>query len=269
MAKVDFSRYQSIAVTREGSVLTLTLNRPERYNAIDHPLHEELGDIFYDIAKDDETAVVVLTGAGKAFCAGGDLRAMKAHADEYGAPGHYLSRVTAKRVVYSLLDLEKPIIAKVNGAALGLGATLALFCDIVYMADDAKIGDPHVAAGVVAGDGGAVIWPQLIGYTRAKEFLMTGDSISGTRAEQLGLVNYALPKDELDSAVDAMARRLADGPQDAIRWSKVSANIGLRQLAHSILDASMAYEIATMHSATHSEAINAFTEGRRADFKGL
>lgn len=269
MVSIDYSKYENIQVEREGTVLTLTLNRPERFNAVDHALHEELGDIFYDVAKDDDTAVVILTGAGKAFCAGGDLRAMQEHASEFGQPGHYLSRVSAKRIVYSLLDLEKPVIAKVNGAAIGLGATIALLCDVIYMADHAKIGDPHVNAGVVAGDGGAVIWPQLIGYARAKELLMTGDSITGSRAAEIGLVNYALPADQIDDAAHKMAHRLASGPQDAIRWSKTTANIGLRQLAHSILDASMAYETVTLHSETHREAINAFTEGRTPNFVGL
>lgn len=266
---VDYSRYAFIKIDRQDNVLTLTLNRPAQFNAIHHELHEELADIFYDVAKDDATDVVVLTGAGKAFCAGGDLRAMKEHADAYGAPGHYLSRTSAKRVVYSLLDLEKPVIAKVNGACMGLGATIALLCDVIFMADHAVIGDPHVKAGVVAGDGGAIIWPQLIGYARAKEYLMTGDAIKAPEAHRLGLVNHVLPAAELDAAVEKMADRLANGPRDAIRWSKVSANIGLRQLAHSILDASMAYETITLHSATHKEAIDAFTDGRPAKFRGL
>lgn len=266
---IDYARYEFIKAERNDNVLTLTLNRPAQYNAIHHELHEELADVFVDVAKDDATDVVVITGAGKAFCAGGDLRAMKEHADSHGAPGHYLSRVSAKRIVYGLLDLEKPVIAKVNGAAMGLGATIALFCDVIYMAEHAVIGDPHVKAGVVAGDGGAIIWPQLIGYARAKEYLMTGDAIKAPEAHRMGLVNHVVPAAELDAAVQAMAERLANGPRDAIRFSKVTANIGLRQLAHSILDASMAYEFVTLRSPTHKEAIDAFTEGRAARFRGL
>ena len=266
---VDYSRYENIMVSREDRILTLTLNRPNQLNAIDHALHRELASIFYDIAVDDETDVVILTGAGKAFCAGGDLKAMKEHADSHGAPGYYLSHVDAKRIIFSLLDLEKVIIAKVNGACIGLGATLALFCDLIYMADHAVIADPHVRAGVVSGDGGAIIWPQLLGYNRAKEYLMTGDAIKAPEAERLGLVNHSLPAAELDDAVQSMAQRLADGPQNAIRWSKVTANIGLKQLAHSILDASMAYETLTLRSPSHKEAIDAFTENRRPNFKGL
>ncbi|WP_404434324.1 enoyl-CoA hydratase/isomerase family protein [Microbacterium lacus] len=266
---MDYGRYKKLAIERRDSVLTVTLNRPERYNAIDDELHEELGDIFYDIAKDDETLVVVLTGAGTAFCAGGDLKAMAEHLRSHGAAGHYLNAATGKRVVNGMLDLEKPIIAKINGVAIGLGATLALFCDISYIADDTRIGDPHVAAGVVAGDGGAIIWPQLIGYNRAKEYLMTGDMIPAAEAAAMGLVNHAVPRDELDAAVDAMAHRLVAGPTDAIRWSKVATNIGLKQIANSALDASIAYEIVTMRSASHAEAIEAFASKRQPDFTGL
>ncbi|MEU3270984.1 enoyl-CoA hydratase-related protein [Saccharomonospora sp. NPDC006951] len=264
---IDYSGYENILVTRSGSVLTLTLNRPERFNAVDNDLHEELARIFTDVAQDEAASVVVLTGAGRAFCAGGDIKAILEDTEKNG-PGQYLDMTSAKRIIFSLLDLEKPIIAKVNGHAMGLGATLALFCDIIYMADDARIADPHVSAGVVAGDGGAIIWPQLIGYARAKEFLLTGDQISATRAAEMGLVNYALPRGELDAAVDELAARLASGARDAIRWSKVSVNIGLKQLAHSILDTSIAYELLTLHGPDHAEALAAFVEGRKPDFTG-
>lgn len=261
---MDYQDYRHLAVTREGPILTLTLNRPEALNAINDALHEELGQIFIDVARDDQAEVVILTGAGRAFCAGGDLAEMKANLD--AGQGDYMSPATAKRIIFSMLDLEKPLIAKVNGHCMGLGATLALFCDLIYMNEDAKIGDPHVRAGVVAGDGGAVIWPQLIGYAKAKEYLMTGDPISARNAERMNLINHVLPADELDDAVAAMASRLANGPRDAIRWSKVCANIGLKQLAHSIMDASVGYEWQTFRSRDHAEAVNAFVEKREPRF---
>lgn len=257
---MNYSAYQHISIHREGRILTLTLNRPEALNAINDALHEELGQVFIDVARDDDSDVVILTGAGRAFCAGGDLAEMKANLD--AGRGDYMSPVTAKRIIFSMLDLEKPLIARVNGPCMGLGATLALFCDIIYMDEAASIGDPHVRAGVVAGDGGAVIWPQLIGYAKAKEYLMTGDPIPAPAAAQMNLINHALPADQLDDAVMTMARRLANGPRDAIRWSKACANIGLKQLAHSIMDASVAYEWQTFRSADHAEAINAFVEKR-------
>jgi enoyl-CoA hydratase len=263
---VNYDNYRSITAERRGRILTLTLNRPDDMNAVDKRLHDELATIFYDVQLDDEADVIVLTGAGRAFCAGGDLKFMKAMAD--GTDGETLTLVDAKKIVFSLLDLEKPIIARINGHAMGLGATVALLCDVTFMADNAKIGDPHVKAGVVAGDGGAVIWPQLVGYNRAKEYLMTGDALSAQEAERIGLVNHAVPLDELDAAVYGYAEKLANGPRDAIKWTKVSCNIGLKQLAHSIMDTSLAYEWLTFQTNDHKEAVNAFLERRQPTFTG-
>ncbi|MBX5210474.1 enoyl-CoA hydratase/isomerase family protein [Rhizobium sp. NZLR11] len=259
--------YQNIGFALQNRVMTVSLNRPERLNAISHELHEELGRVFIDLAKDDGVDVIILRGNGKAFSAGGDLKGMHAHMLEVGSPGHYMSFSTAKRIVYSLLELEKPIIAQVHGACYGLGATIALLCDVVFMAESATIGDPHVGAGVVAGDGGAIIWPQLVGYARAKEFLMTGNVLSASHAERIGLVNHMVADADLDATVRAFAAQLAEGSQDAIRWTKVSVNIGLRQLAHSILDASLAYELVTMRSADHADAITAFSNKQKPTFR--
>jgi len=163
--------------------------------------------------------------------------------------------------------LEKPIIAAVNGHAMGLGATIALLCDTIFMSSKAKIGDPHVKIGVVAGDGGCVIWPQLIGYARAKEYLMTGDPIEAEAAERMGLINHMTAPEETLEKAQAFAQRLADGPTAAIRWTKVSANIGLKQLAHSIMDTSLAYEWLTFqHGNDHREAVTAFLEKREPKF---
>ncbi len=145
-----------------------------------------------------------------AFCAGGDMRWFQSMIDE---PARFRAIApAAKRIVFSLLELEKPIICRLNGAAAGLGATIALMCDVIIAADTAVIGDPHVRMGFVAGDGGAVIWPQLIGFARAKELLMTGDMLTAEQAERLGLVNHVVPLAELDAKVDAMADKLASGP---------------------------------------------------------
>jgi enoyl-CoA hydratase len=156
----------------------------------------------------------------------------------------------------------------VNGAAIGLGATLALFCDIIFAANHAKIADPHVKVGFVAGDGGAVIWPQLIGYARAKEYLLTGDALTGAQAAQIGLINHAVPAEDLDKAVDEFAQRLAAGASRAIQWTKLSVNIGLKALATSILDASIAYEALSNLTKDHQEAVNAFREKRPPRFTG-
>jgi enoyl-CoA hydratase len=258
-----FETYKTIDISRRGRILTLTLNRPDKLNAVDKTMHGELATIFEDAADDPDSDVIVLTGAGRAFSAGGDILWMQEMIDS----GFTQTAREAKRIVFSLLDCEKPVIAKVNGHAAGLGATMALFCDVIFAAESAKIGDPHVSVGFTAGDGGAVIWPQLIGYARAKEFLMTGDMIAAPEAARIGLINHCVPAPELDARVDAFADRLGAGAQLAIRTSKMSVNIGLKQLAASIMDACLAHECESNASADHQEAVTAFREGRKPNFK--
>ena len=189
-----YDTYQTLTFARRGRILTITMNRPEKLNAVDARMHEELARVFYDVALDEEADIVVLTGAGKGFSAGGDFGWFQDMIDDRKVWER--TRLEGKRIVYSLLDLEKPVIAKINGPAMGLGATMALFCDVIFAARSARIGDPHVSVGLVAGDGGAVIWPQLIGYARAKELLMTGDqSFIGVLRKQMDNI-YAQKKVE-------------------------------------------------------------------------
>jgi enoyl-CoA hydratase len=264
---MDYSQYERLRMDRRGRILTVTLNRPETRNAVDGRMHEELATIFYDVQLDEQTDVIVLTGAGSAFSAGGDLNWLAA-LRQAGSLGHPAA-VDAKKIVFGLLDLEKPIIARIPGPCLGLGTTIALLCDVIYAAESARIGDPHVRVGLVAGDGGAVIWPQLVGYARAKEYLLTGDLLSAQEAERIGLINHAVPDGELDRYVYELAERLAAGATKAIRWTKTAVNIGLKQLAHSVMDASMSYEMLTMATTDHGEAIAAFQEKRKPIFHGV
>ena len=259
---VDFTRYRTIRHERRDRVLTLILNRPEALNAVDGEMHAELTQVFFDAANDPASDVIVLTGEGKAFSSGGDIRWMQSIIDG----GFDLTAREAKRIIVSLLDCEKPIIARLNGHATGFGATLALFCDIIIATETAKIGDPHVQVGFTAGDGGAVIWPQLIGYARAKEFLMTGDLMTAAEAARIGLINHAVPGEELDDRVYGLATRLAAGSQVAIRTTKMSVNIGLKQLVASIMDACLAYEALSNSSRDHQEAVSAFRERRKPVF---
>lgn len=262
---MDFSRYSRIEFERAGRVLIARLNNPDRMNAVDGPMHDELAEVFYDLNKDEESDVIVLTGAGNAFSAGGDLNWMK---ESFDAGGRGPDAMDGKKVVYGLLDLEKPIVAAVKGPAIGLGATIALLCDVIYAGESARFADPHVRAGIVAGDGGAVIWPQLIGFARAKEYLMTGDAVDAKTAERIGLVNHVVPDDELDDAALAFAQRLAGGAIQAIKYTKVSVNIALKQLAHMIMDTSIAYEMLTFHTEDHQEAVRSFLEKRKPSFTG-
>lgn len=251
-------KYEAITFSRRGRVLTIQLNRPEVLNAVGKQMHDELGQVFADAALDEESDVVVLTGAGKAFSAGGDFNHMQATIDN---PDLFIHEAdVAKRIVFSLLDLEKPIVAKINGHAVGLGATLALMCDVTFMSTRARIGDPHVAVGLVAGDGGAVIWPHLIGFARAKEFLMTGELLDAKRASEIGLVNHVVEPDALHGAVDAFCDRLAAGSTRAIRWTKSIVNIELKRIASAVMHAGMAYEAVTAHSQDHAAAVTALRE---------
>lgn len=261
-----FENYETIAFERRGKVLTMTFNNPEKLNAFDEEAHQELSRVFVDVAEDLDSEVIVITGAGRAFTAGGNIEYMQKLRDE-PALMHRTVR-EAKRIVFSLLDIEKPVITRVNGDAIGLGTTVALMSDIVIAAEDAKLADPHNNVGLIAGDGGAVIWPQLIGYARAKHYLFTGEAITASEAADIGLIHKAVPLDQLDAEVDAYADRLLKMPIQSIRWSKQVVNTGLKQLAHSMMDAGMAYEALAGQTDDHGEAIAAFRDKRRPSFTG-
>src|SRR5215470_11841946 len=232
----DYSQYGGVLVGRQDKVLTITLNSPETLNAFTGPMHTSMSRIWDDVNDDPD-------------------------AWEAGMP-------EARRIVFRMLECDKPIIARVNGHAVGLGATIALLCDIIIAADHAKIGDPHVNAGLVAGDGGALIWPQLIGFARAKEYLFTGDLMTAAEAERIGLINHAVPADQLDEKVYGLARRLAGGAMRSIRWTKQAVNIPLRRLAHSMMDLSLSLETQSNLTKDHQEAVWAFAQKRRPNFTG-
>lgn len=256
--------YSTLAITRKGRLLTITLNRPDALNAVNLEMHDELADAFNFAATDEHSDVVVLTGAGRAFCAGGDLEHIARNAAEPERFDHE-ARI-AKRIVFAMLDLDKPLVCRMNGHAIGLGATLALLCDVVFAASGSKIGDPHVCVGLVAGDGGAAIWAQRIGLGRAKEYLLTGEPLTAELAEQIGLVNHCVPASHLDASVNSFCERLLHGSAKAIRWTKVLLNLELKRVAHSVMDAGIAYESMTVRSADHREAVKAMQEKRKPVF---
>ena len=264
---MDFSKYKSIKFERRGRILNVIFNQPDKLNSFSGRSHEELSHVFPDIADDTESDIIVLTGAGRAFSAGGNVPDMQHLIDN---PTEFYKGIReGKRVVYGILDCDKPIIAKVNGDAIGLGATVALFCDVVFATETARFADPHNNVGLIAGDGGQVIWPHLIGYGRAKHYLFTGEKIDGKKAAEIGLIHAALPAEQLDAAVDAYADKLAAMPIQSLRWTKATVNIPLKQVAHSLMDTGMAYEgLASLTTADHQEAVTAFSEKRAPKFIG-
>jgi len=250
----------------EDHVLVVTLDRPERRNAITPEMHDELAPLFQRIAQDREVRVVILTGAGdKAFCAGADFGGMSDNLGGY-ADGFPELMIGSATLVRAQLHVPQPIISAINGDAIGLGATMALFCDIALMAEEARLADPHVNAGLVAGDGGAILWPMLMGLNRGKEFLLTGDLMGADEAERLGLVNHVYPRAALMDEARALARRLAKGPQVAIQFNKRLANLDLVDRVNRVIDASLAMEAITFTTADHREAVQSFIDKRPPTF---
>ncbi len=247
-------------------VARVTLNRPDALNAVNGDLHTRLSRIFIDLAERRDLAAIVLTGAGKAFCAGGDLQWMR----EAIAEPEQFEVVTweAKRIVYAMLDCEIPIVGRINGDAVGLGATLALLCDITVADANSRIGDPHVRVGLNAADGGGVLWPAAIGFGRARELLLTGDLITAAEARELGAIGHVVATEELDVRVEALVNRLRSGPTKALRWTKAGYTIALRQLAHGHMDAGTAYECLANLTEDHRIAVDAFSDRRKPVFTG-
>ena len=262
---MHYENYENISFDRVERVLTVTLNRPDALNATDEQLHKELSRVFADIAQDKETRAVILTGAGKAFCAGGDLKhGLTMNRDQTDAMVE-----EGRKILLDIHEGPQPIVAAVNGYAMGLGATLALFCDIVVASEEAVFADTHVVAGYVAGDGGAAIWPWLIGANNAKEFLMTGDRLSATEARELGLIRHVVPASELIAEARRKAGRLASGPRMAIEGTKLTINRLLRQAVEATLDYGLQKEKeCLMVSVDCVEALTAFSEKRKPVFTG-
>lgn len=256
------SDYKFITFERKGRVMVVTLNRPDKLNAVNGAMHEEITKSLREVARDVDSSVIVLTGAGRAFCAGGDVSTMDSP-EGFDSSRTDPDAVSGEGLVDALIRIDKPVIAMVNGAAVGLGATIALLCDVVVAANDAMFADRHVNVGLVAGDGGAVIWPLLIGPARAKEFLMTGDAVSGVEAERIGLINHAVPREQLMDYTMQLADRLAALPQFAVRATKVAINRIVRLAAYNVLDISGALELISMKREDHREAARAFVASRK------
>lgn len=263
---MDFNKYKHIRFERDGCILHIILNKPDQLNRVDGEVHAELSDVFYDAAADHESDIIVLSGAGRMFTAGGDIGYMKSLREDEAKFRHTIRE--AKRVVFGLLDCDKPVICKVQGDCIGLGTTMAFLCDIIVAEESSRFCDPHCRVGLTCGDGGAIAWPQAIGYARAKYYMLTGEMLTADDALAMGLVNFVVPVTELDNKVNEIATKLANGARYAIRSTKATMNIGLKALANQMMDAGMAYEAIAARTEDHAEAVSAFIEKRRPNFTG-
>jgi enoyl-CoA hydratase len=251
----------------DGGVLQITLNRPEQRNAVSRRMHVELTDLLTSLRLQPDVGAVVITGAGSAFCAGGDFGLMEEfQRDDWRRTIRMLDEGVT--LVRELLSLRPPLIAAVNGHAYGLGATLVLLADLIVMSADARLADTHVLAGLVAGDGGTLVWPRALGPARAKEFLLTGDPIDAPKALELGLVNRVVPAPHVLTTAIELATRLSGGARDAIAWTKQAINSSLlREAAHQ-MPLALALEARSMMLPDHREGIAAFRERRPPEWPG-
>ena len=257
---MKFSEYEHLLFERrDNGVLLVTMNRPDKYNAADEQMHGELARVWTEVSDDQETKVAVVTGAGRAFSAGGDLAMVQRMAGNHDRVAHMLKEMSD--LVYNMANCEKPIISAINGVAVGAGTVVALMADISICALDAKLGDGHVKLGVAAGDHAAILWPLLCGMAKARYYLMTGEMITGEEAERMGMVSKALPRDQVLDEALRVANELASGSQLAIRWTKRALNNWLK-MAGPIFDQSAAYEMLCFMGPDVLEGAAALTEKR-------
>jgi len=264
---MDFAAYQHLLFERRADgVLLITINRPDVLNATNNRLHWELSRVWLDIADDPETRVVVITGAGRAFSAGGDLEMIEKMAAN---PANIAQAwKEAGDIVYNLINLDKPVISAINGVAVGAGLAVALMADISIASESMRITDGHIRLGVAAGDHAVVIWPLLCGMAKAKYYLLTADFIDGREAERIGLVSLCVPPDQLMPKALEVAQKLARGPQQAVRFTKRALNNWLR-VAGPAFDASLAMEMLGFFGADLAEGVSALRERRQPSFPGL
>ncbi|TIP30738.1 MAG: enoyl-CoA hydratase/isomerase family protein [Mesorhizobium sp.] len=248
---------------RANGVLLVTINRPEKLNAATNVLHRELAEIWLTVKNDPAVRTIVITGAGRAFCVGGDLNE---EIEKLGKIDPIIEMgELALQIVYNMIHLDKPIISAINGPAAGAGLAVALTADISIIADDARVTDAHVNIGVASGDHAVMLWPLYCGLPKSKLYLLTADLIDGREAERIGLVSMCKPLPELlDSALE-LADRIARKPQRAVQWTKRCLNHWLRQAA-PVLDLSVAYEGLNFMEPDAREGLEAFLEKRSPNF---
>ena len=238
-----------LVVTAEGPIRLIELNRSDQRNAASEALHTALAGVWERLAADERVRAVVLTGRGQAFSAGGDFHVMtRVQRDEAFREQNIAE---ARRIITGMVRCPVPVIAAVNGPAVGLGCSLALLSDLVLMAEGTYLADPHVQVGLVAGDGGAMVLPLIVGLARAKELLFLGERVSAEEAVRLGLANRVVPGDKLlDEAMD-LARRLAALPAAALRGTKRAVNLHLEQAMATVMETALGAERDSMHSPEH------------------
>lgn len=247
------ARGDVLTVSSEGPIRLVCMNRPEALNAANQDLHRRLAEVWGELEADDECRGVVLTGAGRAFSAGGDLGVLRQMHDD----ATYRERILkeGRRIIEGMVRFPWPIVAAVNGPAVGLGCSLAGLSDVVLIEESAYLADPHVSVGLVAGDGGVLTWPLLTSLLRAKEYLLTGDRIPAAEAVAFGLANRVVPDGASRAEAILLAQRMAEQPQAALKATKRALQYGLERAVLELLDFAVLAESVSSASPEHAAAL--------------
>lgn len=259
-----YARYQRLAFDRPADgVLRVTMNNPERLNSADAVMHAELARIWRDADEDESVRAIVLTGAGRAFSAGGDFDMIEGIMDDFATRARIFKE--ARDIVMNVIDCSKPVVSAMRGPAVGAGLVCGLLADVSIATPEAKIIDGHTRLGVAAGNHAAIVWPLLCGLAKAKYYLLTCEPLTGAEAERIGLISLVVPDEELDAKAVEVAARLASGAQQAIRWTKHTLNNWLRQQG-PLFDASAALEMLGFTGPEAREGLASHREKRRPKF---
>jgi enoyl-CoA hydratase len=245
-----------LLVAADGAVRIVTINRPQSRNVIDESLHSRLLDVWHDLDRDADARCVVLTGAGTTFSGGGDFAFLKAQHQSLGL--RYAISQQAGAILNAMINFRLPVVAAVNGPAVGLGASLALWCDLVLMSESSYLCDPHVSIGLTAADGGALLWPYMMSLIRAKEYIYLGARISAAEALNLGLANRVTSADTLMDEAMQLAGRLAEQPARALQTTKRAFFKHIAQAALAIVDYGLAAETLELGAQEHIDKVREF-----------
>jgi 2-(1,2-epoxy-1,2-dihydrophenyl)acetyl-CoA isomerase len=257
--------FDTIILQKEKGICTIVLNRPEVLNALNSKMVDELLKAIDEINRDDSTKVLVLTGAGRGFCAGADLREIQWTPEVMPVR---LNLLHSQQIFTGIVNMEKPVIAAVNGVAVGAGCNIALACDIVIASKEAKFSQIFIRVGLVPDLGGMYLLPRLVGWHKAKELIFTGKMIGAEEAEQIGLINKAVSAQEFNSIVRDWAQQLANSPLRAIGLAKKILNSSVESNIAAVLEMEAYAQGACVETEDYREGVNAFLEKREPRFKG-
>jgi enoyl-CoA hydratase len=246
---VTYNLPKELTVEVDGPIRIVVINRPDQLNAVNQPLHWALANVWRQLAADHDARVVILTGQGRAFCAGGDFAWISSFLDDPVSRNESIRE--GAEIIEEMLRFPLPVIAAVNGAAVGLGCSIAILCDVVLISERAHLADPHVSVGLVAGDGGGALWPLLTAIQKSREYLFTGDRIPAPQAVELGLATRTTAPEDLMTEARRLAERLARQPPQALQGTKRVLNLHLSRALSGAVQAGFSEEEATMRTEEH------------------